>query len=128
MAEPFIFADGQTAQSVEDLIQLCLEFPDDSINYLIREDFEKWLIHIGATEVAEYAAEARQASVEDSQKLNLFITKYQTQPQEKIAATNATTMTPKEAKPRFNWISAIANVLKNSSEAKTQNDNKPVNT
>jgi hypothetical protein len=75
MSEPFIFANGQIANNPEDLIKLCQQFPDDSVDYLLREDFEKWLSYIGANNIAQYAIEARQASVEDRQKLNSFIAK-----------------------------------------------------
>lgn len=78
MAEPFIFANGKIAHNPEDLIKLCQQFPDDSVNYLLREDFEKWLSYIGANKVAQYAIEARQASVANEQKLSSFIAKFQT--------------------------------------------------
>ena len=68
MAEPFIFSNGQTANNAEDLIRLCKELPNDSIGYLIREDFEKWLSYIGANNIAQYATEARQANVSDNQR------------------------------------------------------------
>ena len=77
MAEPFIFSNGQVAHNAKDLIQLCQQSPDDSISYLMQEDFEKWLSSIGEPKIAQYATKARQASVSDGQKLNLFITKSQ---------------------------------------------------
>ncbi len=121
MSEPFIFANGQVANDAEDLIKLCREFPDDSLNYLIREDFEKWLSYIGATKFAEYAKEARQASVADTQKLELFIAKSQPQPTTKTAV--APPQTP--AQPKFNLFTAIANFLGNNT---TKSENNPANT
>lgn len=79
MAEPFVFANGQVAYNPEDLIKLCQQFPNDSVDYLIREDFEKWLSYIGASKVAQYAAEARSSAIDNEQKLSSFIAKFQAQ-------------------------------------------------
>ncbi len=75
MTEPFVFANGQTANNAKDLIELCQKFPADSINYLIKEDFEKWLVYIGKPDLAKYAIEARQSQYDDRQKLDLFVAK-----------------------------------------------------
>ena len=97
MSEPFLFGNGQAAYSAEDLIKLCRQFPEDSRNYLMREDFEKWLAYIGANKVAEFATEARQAAVGEEQKLDLFLSKTQVKP----AAESSN-------KPKVNFFSAIA--------------------
>ena len=104
MAEPFIFANGILAYKAEDLIQLCKQFPDDSIDYLVREDFEKWLSHIGATKMAKYATEARQALVANHQKLELFLAKSEERPKEATKSPES----PELAQPKFNLIDAIA--------------------
>jgi hypothetical protein len=91
MAEPFIFANGQIAHNPEDLIKLCQQFPDDGVNYLLREDFEKWLSYIGANSIAQYATEARQASLANEQKLSSFIAKFQNK--STSAATQKTSQT-----------------------------------
>lgn len=72
MPEPFRFSEDY-ANNVETLLELCQKFPDEAIDYLIREDFEKWLIYIGQTEFAGYAEKARQASVTDEKKLQQFV-------------------------------------------------------
>ena len=75
MTQPFQFANGQLAHSAEDLLKLCQQFPADGINYLIREDLEKWLSYIGQEDIAQCAANARQTPLEDRQKLEEFLTK-----------------------------------------------------
>jgi len=77
MTEPFIFANGQTAHSSKDLIQLCQDFPTDGIRYLLREDLEKWLSYIGDNQNAQYASEARNAAVDDAKKLDSFLSNLQ---------------------------------------------------
>ena len=108
MTEPFVFANGQIAHNPQDLIRLCQEFPNDGINYLMREDFEKWLFHIGATKMAKYATEARQALVANHQKLELFLAKSQAQPKKNIKPPSSAE-SPELAKPKFNLFNAIAN-------------------
>ncbi len=75
MTEPFYFADGQLAYSAEDLLELCRKFPDDGSNYLVREDLEKWLTHIGKEDIAQCAASVRQTALDDRQKLDEFLAK-----------------------------------------------------
>ncbi|WP_052055762.1 hypothetical protein [Myxosarcina sp. GI1] len=75
MNEPFWFSNGQRADSAEDLIKLCQQFPEDSSRYLVSGDFENWLTYIGKTDLARYASEARQNNLGDLQKLEEFLTK-----------------------------------------------------
>ena len=75
MTQPFQFANGQLAYSAEDLLKLCQQFPADGTNYLVREDIEKWLFYIGKNDIAEFAATARQAALDDRQKLEEFLNK-----------------------------------------------------
>ena len=75
MTNPFQFSNGQLAYSAEDLLELCQQFPDDGVNYLVREDLEKWLAYIGKEDIAECAANARQTPLEDRQKLEEFLNK-----------------------------------------------------
>jgi hypothetical protein len=75
MAEPFRFSDGQLAYSVEDLVKLCKRSPGESINYLIRADFEKWLAYIGKTDLAQITQTIRQEQLSESEKLEQFVAK-----------------------------------------------------
>ncbi len=75
MTNPFQFPNGQLAHSAEDLLELCQQFPDDGVNYLVREDLEKWLAYIGKEDIAQCAASARQTPLEDRQKLEEFLNK-----------------------------------------------------
>jgi hypothetical protein len=75
MAEPFRFSDGQLAYSVEDLVKLCKRSPSESINYLMRADFEKWLAYIGKTDLAQITQTIRQEQLSDSEKLEQFLAK-----------------------------------------------------
>jgi len=75
MTQPFQFANGQVAHSAEDLLELCKQFPADGTNYLVREDLEKWLTYIGKDDIAQCASTARQAALEDRQKLEEFLNK-----------------------------------------------------
>ncbi len=77
MSEPFVFSNGQIAYNAQDLLELCRQFPDDSSNYLLRGDFEKWLAYIGETQFAQFARETREAVMEESQKLAAFTAKCQ---------------------------------------------------
>ncbi len=126
MTEPFVFANGQIARNAEDLIKLCQQFPDDSVNHLIREDFEKWLSYIGATKIAQYATEARQASVADHQKLDAFISKSQAKPQVEVTPAPSEPTSQVSSKPKVNLFTAIANFFSNLSGNK--NNNKSLNT
>lgn len=75
MIQPFEFPNGQLVYNAEELLELCKQFPVDATNYLIREDLEKWLVYIGNSNLAECAVNARQAAVEDRQKLEEFLEK-----------------------------------------------------
>ena len=78
MTEPFQFSNGQFARNGEDLIRLCQQYPDDATNYLVREDFEKWLSYIGETQFAQCAAAARKIDSGDHEKLATFVNRCQT--------------------------------------------------
>lgn len=104
MNEPFYFANGQIAHSADDLIKLSRQFPTESSQHLIQEDFEKWLAYIGETELAQFATEARQKNVDNRQKLTEFLVKYDNyksspSPEERLAI---------ERRPG-NFIEAIKN-------------------
>jgi hypothetical protein len=75
MTNPFQFANGQLAYNADELLNLCEQFPGDAINYLVREDLEKWLAYIGKTDIAECATNARQEAISDRQKLEIFLNK-----------------------------------------------------
>jgi hypothetical protein len=74
MTEPFRFPDGQLAYNVEDLVRLCQRSPDDGINYLMREDLEKWLAYIGKTDLAQRTKKIREESASsDRERLDKFL-------------------------------------------------------
>ena len=75
MTNPFQFSNGQQAHNAEDLLELCQQFPDDGVHYLVREDLEKWLSYIGKEDIAQCAASARQTPLDDRQKLEEFLNK-----------------------------------------------------
>ncbi|MEM9276695.1 MAG: hypothetical protein AAGA80_27710 [Cyanobacteria bacterium P01_F01_bin.143] len=77
MTEPFKFSDGQLAYTAEELISLCQKSPDESCEYLMKQDFEKWLNYIGKSDLAVLAAQVRQASLPNSDRIKQFITQYQ---------------------------------------------------
>ena len=119
MPEPFIFANDRV-YNVEDLLQLCQQFPDEAVNYLLREDFEKWLAYIGKTNLATYAAQARQASVSSEDKLQLFIKSCQE------TKTNVATQQPVKSPESVSLLSKIIQSMKNSlfgNRQKTQEKN-----
>ncbi len=94
MTEPFQFSNGQLARNGEDLIKLCQQFPDDATNYLVREDFEKWLAYIGESQFAQCAATARQSDTDVRQKLETFVNRCQTQTSVATPPAPATTTSP----------------------------------
>lgn len=71
MNQPFNFPNGQ-AYNAKDLLDLCKQYPDDAIAYLLKKDLEFWLAYIGNNDFAECAANARQIEAEDRQKLEEF--------------------------------------------------------
>ena len=109
MTEPFKFSDGQLAYNAEELISLCQKFPAESLDYLMREDFEKWLNYIGKSDLAAKAQTIRQASISDSDRLKQFITQFQTTP-----------VTAKKSSPKTTDVSK-APVAKASKVAKSPN-------
>ena len=107
MPEPFIFADNRV-HSAEDLLELCQQFPNEAANYLIREDFEKWLAYIGKTELATYAAQARQAPVSNEEKLQQFLVKC------RETKTNVVTKQSEKSPESVNLFGKIIQNMKNS--------------
>lgn len=71
MNQPFNFPNGQ-AYDAKELLDLCKQYPDDAIAYLLKKDLELWLAYIGNNDFAECAANARQIDAEDRQKLEEF--------------------------------------------------------
>ena len=126
MTEPFIFSNGQVAHSAEDLIEICQQSPEDSLGYLLREDFEKWLAYIGAEEVAKYATEARQADVTDEQKINLLISKTQPQTEPELATPTASTET--NTKPKVSFFTAVATFFMVLFDRKDRTSDRATNT
>ena len=77
MTEPFKFSDGKLAYTVEELISICQKSPSESLEYLMREDFEKWLDYIEKPDLAAKARQIRQASLSDGDRIKQFITQCQ---------------------------------------------------
>jgi GTP-binding protein EngB required for normal cell division len=71
--EPFVFRSGQKASTAEELIELCDSMHEDSIYYLLRQDFEKWLAYIGNEELSSFATQARVSSEVAEESLHRFI-------------------------------------------------------
>ena len=92
MTEPFNFSNGQSASTVEELISLCQESPAESLGYLMREDFERWLDYIGESDFAAKARQIRQASLPDSDRIKQFIAQCQSisVPSQKSSPTTTT--------------------------------------
>lgn len=92
MNQPFHFPNGRVANNAQDLLELCEQYPDDATSFLVRQDLENWLAYIGNYEAAECATNARQAAVDDRQKLEEFISRYHslTEPQPVPAAVTET--------------------------------------
>ncbi len=114
MTEPFRFADTPV-NSIEDLLKLCQQFPDEAINYLIREDFEKWLAYVGKTDLATYAQQARQSSVSNEEKLQLFIANCQG------IGTNTVKKQPEKSQESANFVTKILQSMKNLFASNRQN-------
>lgn len=74
MTEPFKFANGQIAYNVTDLVNICRNFPDDSLEYLNRGDFEGWLEYIGQSSLAQEALTIRESDLANQERLDKFIT------------------------------------------------------
>ena len=114
MTEPFKFADTQV-NSIEDLLKLCQQFPDEAINYLMREDFEKWLAYVGKTDLANYAQQARQSSVSNEEKLQLFIANCQG------ISTKTVKKQPEKSQESTNFIAKIIQSMKSVFVSNRQN-------
>ena len=73
MIQSFQFLDGKVANSTQELLELCQQYPDRATNFLINQDLEKWLAYIGDYKIAECAVNVRQIEMSDRQKLEEFI-------------------------------------------------------
>ena len=120
MTEPFIFANGQAAHSSKDLIQLCKNFPADGIRYLLREDIEKWLAYIGDNQTAQYASEARTATVDDAKKLDSFLSNLQGGSQ-KVEAAKIESKSAAIKEPEVQNVAVKTEQLSKSSVATSAN-------
>ena len=114
MTEPFKFSDGQLAYTAEELFSFCQESPAKSLEYLMREDFEKWLDYIGKSDLAAKARQIRQASLSDSDRIKQFITQCQSisVPTQK---SSPTTITPDTSKSE----AAVASTATTAPKAST---------
>ena len=112
MTEPFYFTNGQLAYNADDLMNLCRQFPGDGIYYLMREDLEKWLAYIGNIDLAQCATKARQATVDDRQRLEKFLS--QCQSATAPATPNSKTTHPEVTSPstkKTSFFRAIAKLF-----------------
>ena len=123
MTQPFYFANGQLAHSAEDLLELCQRFPDEGVNHLVKEDFERWLAYIGKEDIARCATTARQTEHGDRQKLDEFLAKChalsspEAQPEVKMPDVS----TPvEEAKPEPTPVATEATPAKPEETSKKQ--------
>ncbi|MEM8779864.1 MAG: hypothetical protein AAGF26_13515 [Cyanobacteria bacterium P01_G01_bin.49] len=97
MTEPFRFSNGQLAYTVQDLIPVCQESPQEGINYLKRGDFENWLAYIGEGELSKKAQEVRQASLSDEDKLKKFLASLHSPKPKKPTPTKSTVETSQKS-------------------------------
>jgi len=105
MTEPFRFPDGQLAYNVEDLVRLCQQSPNDGVNYLMREDLEKWLAYIGKTNLAQRAKKIREQSASsERERLDKFLAACQ-------PTTTLESNQVKKPNPLQNILQAIKNFL-----------------
>ena len=118
MTEPFKFSDGQLAYTAEELISLCQKSPAESLDYLMREDFEKWLDYIGKSDLAAKARQIRQASLADSDRIKQFITQCQITP---ITAPKSSAKTAAASQPKTTVASTATKVSTASTATKKPN-------
>lgn len=109
MTNPFQFANGQLAYNADDLLNLCEQFPGDAIDYLVREDLEKWLAYIGQTDIAQCATNARQEAAGDRQKLEIFLNRCHARSSETTEPDTTTSVATASEKPSF--FQVIAQLL-----------------
>ncbi|MEA5534442.1 hypothetical protein [Crocosphaera sp. XPORK-15E] len=113
MTEPFRFSNGQLAYSVQDLIGVCQQSPDEGLAYLKKGDFENWLAYIGEGELSKKAQELRRASLSDEDKLKKFLTSLQSPKAKKSTSTptQPTTKTVKESTPTPETVNPVVKLL-----------------
>lgn len=88
MPEPFRFSSGHLAYTVEDLIGVCHQSPQEVVYYLKRGDFEKWLAYIGETDIAKKVEQVSKLSVTEEEQLKQFIKVLQPPEPEKSSPTS----------------------------------------
>ncbi|MDJ0845228.1 hypothetical protein [Crocosphaera sp.] len=89
MPEPFRFSSGHLAYTVQDLVGVCHQSPQEVIYYLKRGDFEKWLAYIGETAIAQKVEEVSKLSVTDEELLKQFIKVLEPPEPEKSSPTSS---------------------------------------
>ncbi len=99
MPEPFRFSSGHVAYTVEDLIGVCHQSPQEVIHYLKRGDFENWLAYIGETEIAKKVEGVRKLSVTEEEQLKQFIKVLQPPEPEEVTPTPSPETTLSESSP-----------------------------
>jgi hypothetical protein len=73
MVNPFIFRNGQSACTVEQLAKLCSDYPEDGIFHLMSGHFEPWLQYIGEESISEIAKKARESTGTPLEKIYGFV-------------------------------------------------------
>jgi hypothetical protein len=107
MTEPFRFSDGQLAYTVQELVGVCQQFPQEGMIYLQRGDFEKWLAYIGEGELSLKTQKLRQTSLSDTEKLSQFLTICQGKQVEKLTSTQPSDTTSTPSNPLANALQSI---------------------
>ena len=120
MNEPFVYSDGQTASNGEELLKLCQQFPDESIGYLLRGDFEKWLEYIGDRKLSQCAIEIRDSETPDEQKLASF--------RKKIEYIDEPETITDASKPKVSFFTAVATFFIVLFDRKGKSKDSPANT
>ena len=124
MTQPFHFPDGRLANNVDDLLELCQQYPNEGTNFLVRHDLENWLAYIGNYDLAECATNARQSDREDRQKLEEFLNKSHSLTQEKAVPAAVTTAQSQNVTSTESPISSPEETANSSAATETIDESK----
>lgn len=69
----FTFRNGQSAQAVKDLVDLCDEHRQEATRYLYRGDFERWFLLINRNDLAAAANQAVKQNPSQKEGLDKFL-------------------------------------------------------
>ncbi|HMF32225.1 MAG TPA: hypothetical protein VKK79_12460 [Candidatus Lokiarchaeia archaeon] len=73
MTNPFIFRNGKKACNIEELVNLCAQYPEDGIFHLMSGHLEPWLSYIGEESISAIAQLSREAEGSPLDKIYGFV-------------------------------------------------------